>query len=178
MLVELYPLSVAPAEAIEALLDAAFGADRFGRTAYRLRAGCRAIPALSFAAMRGDALVGGALVGTVQSWPVAHRDASGRVTPLVMVGPVAVCPDAQGCGVGQQLMAALVTAAESVADGALMMIGDPDYYGRFWAFRADATAHWALPGPVEPPRLLSRPANGHCPPVSPGVIVPDANRIA
>ena len=33
-------------QAVEALLDAAFGTDRFGRTAYRIRAGVDAVPAL------------------------------------------------------------------------------------------------------------------------------------
>ncbi|WP_414714565.1 GNAT family N-acetyltransferase, partial [Sphingopyxis sp.] len=76
-------------QAVEDLLDAAFGSDRFGRTAYRIRAGVDAVPALSFAAVED-----GMLIGTIQCWPVAHRGAEGHATPLVMVGPVAVRPDA------------------------------------------------------------------------------------
>ena len=38
------------------------------------------------------------------------------------------------------------------------MIGDPDYYGRFWGFTADATGGWTLPGPFEAHRLLARGA--------------------
>ena len=63
--------------AVEDLLDAAFGTDRFGRTAYRIRKGMDAVPALSFAAIED-----GALVGTIQCWPVAHRTADGTATPL------------------------------------------------------------------------------------------------
>ena len=37
-MVELLPLAEIDVQAVEDLLDAAFGADRFGRTAYRLRA--------------------------------------------------------------------------------------------------------------------------------------------
>ena len=44
--------------------------------------------------------------------------------------------------------------------GALMMIGDPDYYGRFWCFTSDATGGWQVPGPVERHRLLARGVRG------------------
>jgi len=166
-LVELLPLSDMAPQAVEALLDAAFGADRFGRTAYRIRAGAEAVPALSFALVED-----GALIGTIQCWPVAHRAADGAATPLVMVGPVAVRPDLQRGGHGRVLMAHMLEAAETHADGALMMIGDPEYYGRFFGFDADATGSWDLPGPFEQRRLLGRAVNGHGLPVGAGMIGP------
>ncbi|WP_293697811.1 MULTISPECIES: GNAT family N-acetyltransferase [unclassified Sphingopyxis] len=166
-MVELLPLSDIAPQAVEALLDAAFGADRFGRTAYRIRQGMDAIPRLSFAAVED-----GALIGTIQCWPVAHRTADGAVTPLVMVGPVAVRPDLQRGGHGRVLMTHMLTAAEDGADGALMMIGDPEYYGRFFGFDADATAAWDLPGPFEQRRLLARAVNGHALPMGAGMIGP------
>lgn len=153
--------------AVEDLLDAAFGPDRFGRTAYRLREGGAAIAALSFALVED-----GALIGTIQCWPVAHRGADGAETPLVMVGPVAVRPDIQRGGHGRALMAHMLDAAEKEADGALMMIGDPEYYGRFFAFTADATGAWDLPGPFEKRRLLARAVNGHHVPTGAGMIGP------
>ena len=152
---------------VEDLLDAAFGADRFGRTAYRIRQGMDAVPALSFAALED-----GELVGTIQCWPVAHVAADGAATPLVMVGPVAVRPDLQRTGHGRTLMAHMLEAAESEADSALMMIGDPEYYGRFFGFTADATGVWDLPGPYEKHRLLARVVNGHRLPVGAGMIGP------
>ena len=171
-LVEIKPLSAADPVAVEALLDAAFGPDRFGRTAYRMRAGCAAIASLSFSAW--DA---GRLIGTLQSWPVALEGADGSLTPLVMVGPVAVEPAVQRGGTGRALMDAAIAAAERPveeggADGALMMIGDPDYYGRFWGFAADATGEWAVPGPVERHRLLARGVRGVVVPDVAGQIVP------
>ncbi|WP_338424181.1 GNAT family N-acetyltransferase [Sphingopyxis kveilinensis] len=166
-MVELLPLSNIEPAAVEDLLDAAFGTDRFGRTAYRIRKGMDAVPALSFAAVED-----GALVGTIQCWPVAHRAADGTATPLVMVGPVAVRPDLQRGGHGRALMAQMLAAAEKAADGALMMIGDPEYYGRFFGFTADATGAWDLPGPYEPRRLLARAANGHNLPTGAGTIGP------
>ena len=150
-LIPVLPLADADPAAIEALLDRAFGLDRHGRTAYRLRAGTAWIPALSFAAFEGQALI-----GTLQSWPVRIGAA-----PLVMVGPVAVDPDRQQAGIGKALMTALIAAADASrlpgAD-ALMMIGDPDYYARFFGFSADRTGGWAVPGPVERHRLLARGA--------------------
>ena len=142
-------LADAEPAAIEALLDAAFGADRRGRTAYRLRAGTDWLPALSFAAWQD-----GRLVGTLQSWPVAlQHDAA--IDRLVMVGPVAVSPAAQGRGVGTALMDRLIAAAEVQGERALMMIGDPSYYGR-WDFTADRTGGWRIDGPYEQHRLLAR----------------------
>lgn len=168
-LVEIIPLENIAPDRVEALLDEAFGTDRFARTAYRLRTGTDTIAAFSCAAV--DV---GALVGSIQCWPVGLFDASGqRIAPLVMVGPVAVAPDRQGGGIGRMLMDATLAAVDAKADGALMMIGDPEYYGRFFGFTADATAGWALPGPWEPRRLLARSANGHAVPDLNGTIGPN-----
>ena len=149
MAVTLTPLAKADPDAVENLLDAAFGTDRRGRTAYRLREGAVAIPALSFAAWDGDRLV-----GTLQSWPVALRSDKGTER-LVMVGPVAVVPDLQTQGIGKALMAALIDAAEATGAQALMMIGDPEYYERF-GFTAEPAAGWRIDGPYEQRRLLAR----------------------
>ncbi|MDO9368002.1 MAG: N-acetyltransferase [Sphingopyxis sp.] len=166
-MVELLPLSDIEPQAVEDLLDAAFGTDRFGRTAYRIREGMEAVSELGFALFED-----GALVGTIQCWPVAHRAACNTATPLVMVGPVAVRPDVQRGGYGRALMAHMLEAASTRADSALMMIGDPEYYGRFFGFDADATGEWDLPGPFERRRLLARAINGHSLPRNAGMIGP------
>jgi predicted N-acetyltransferase YhbS len=143
--------SIAPA-AVEALLDRAFEPGRHRRTAYLVRGDGHAIPTLSFAALDD-----GALVGTIQCWPVALATEDGLALPLVMVGPVAVEPSHQMHGIGRLLMtAALDAAAAHGLDDAMMLIGDPDYYGRFFGFTAERTAAWVLPGPVERHRLLAR----------------------
>jgi predicted N-acetyltransferase YhbS len=36
------------------------------------------------------------------------------------------------------------------------MIGDPEYYGRFWGFTNEHTGGWRLPGAFEQHRLLVR----------------------
>jgi predicted N-acetyltransferase YhbS len=147
MSIAIAPLLTADPDAVEALLDAAFGTDRRMRTAYRIRDGMIAIAALSFAAFDK-----GKLVGTLQSWPVCVSDAL-----LTLVGPVAVDPAAQRSGIGRQLMATLIDAA---GDTPMVMIGDPEYYERFFGFSANATRHWTVPGPVERHRLLARNATG------------------
>jgi predicted N-acetyltransferase YhbS len=148
---EILPLAGVPASEVEALLDAAFGADRRGRTAYRLREGMPWLPELSFAIVEV-----GKLVGSLQSWPVALATPAGKSVPLVLVGPVAVAPELQRSGHGKALMNRLIEAADRGGADAMAMIGDPEYYDRFFGFTADATGGWAVPGPVERRRLLAR----------------------
>lgn len=146
------PLSDVDPALIEALLDRAFEPDRHKRTAYKVREGTEWLPGLSFAALDEDDM----LVGTIQGWPVALTDANGRPHPMIMVGPVAVVPDEQGLGFGKALMVASLAALSPQAPLPQVMIGDPEYYGRFWGFSNAHTAGWTLPGPWEPRRLLVR----------------------
>jgi predicted N-acetyltransferase YhbS len=149
------PLSDVDSALVEALLDRAFEPARRKRTAYKLREGLDYLPALSFAAIDDDDM----LAGTIQCWPVALTDPKGRRHPLIMVGPVAVLPEQQGYGFGKALMQASLDAISPEAPLPQVMIGDPEYYGRFWGFSADHTGGWKLPGPWEPRRLLARCEN-------------------
>jgi predicted N-acetyltransferase YhbS len=160
-LIEIVPLSGIAPDRIEHLLDAAFGADRKARTAYRLRAGTHAVPKLSFAALEN-----GVLLGTLQSWPVRIPGVS-----MTLVGPVAVSPERQRAGIGRMLMDALIEAA---GETPMMMIGDPEYYGRFFGFTADATGAWELPGPFERHRLLAK----HVADGLVGMVEPDLDALA
>ena len=56
------------------------------------------------------------------------------------------------------MLASLDAAAHTGLDRAIMLIGDPEYYTRFFGFTAEHTAGWRLPGPVERHRLLARGA--------------------
>jgi predicted N-acetyltransferase YhbS len=149
------PMLPADADAVDALLDAAFGTDRHARTAYRIRDGMQSVSRLCFTAWQDDCLA-----GSLQSWPIMlSAGADGGVdpdpstVPMILVGPVAVSPAMQRSGIGRALMTALI-AARPVEP--LVMIGDPEYYGRFFGFSADATQGWTVPGPVERRRLLAR----------------------
>jgi len=147
------PLAGIAADTVEQLLDRAFGPERHRRTAYLIRQGTAAIPALSFAALDH-----GALIGTIQCWPIRLIRDDGGSVPLVMVGPIAVDPSRQGGGIGQQLTHHAIRRAEESGATPLMLIGDPEYYGRFFGFDATATALWRAPGPAEQRRLLARGA--------------------
>jgi predicted N-acetyltransferase YhbS len=141
------PLSGISADALNALLDDAFGTDRHLRTAYLLRKGMAAIDHLSF-----GILDNGELLASIQCWPVRVGKAN-----LILVGPVAVATHRQSEGLGKRLMQLMLNAA-TPQDAPMVMIGDPEYYGRF-GFEAEGTSGWTLPGPWEPRRLLLR--NSH-----------------
>lgn len=161
----LQPLRGCDPQAVETLLDAAFGADRKARTAYMLRAGTEFVDHLSFGLVED-----GELVGSIQCWPLALTHGSG-VTPLLHVGPVAVHPDQQNQGHGHTLMHAML-AASTPADPPMAMIGDAEYYQRF-GFTAKDTQGWELPGPWERHRLLLRNAH-HAPLAALGTLGPRA----
>lgn len=167
---QLIPLLDALPDRIEALLDRAFGKDRRGRTAYDLRKGVEWIPAYSFGLIDDD----GRLIGSIQCWPVALKQPgkTGVLHPLIMVGPVAIDPEMQSQGLGKRLMEASLAAIDvDPASPPQMMIGDPDYYGRFWSFHSDSTGGWTVGGPVERNRLLTRSRSGQAVPLK-GRVVP------
>ena len=158
----LIPLDNVDPALVEALLDRAFEPERQTRTAYKVREGMDWLPGLSFAAMDEAEH----LVGTIQCWPVALTDSTGRPHPMIMVGPVAVEPSLQGLGYGQALVTAALAALDPRAPLPQVMIGDPEYYGRFWGFSNAQTGQWRLPGPFEQRRLLVRCDNSAVLPVS------------
>ena len=146
------PLADVSPDLVEQVLDIAFEPARRQRTAYKVREGTEALGGLSFAALDEDDL----LAGTIQCWPVALTDEAGRRHPMIMVGPVAVLPEHQGRGFGKALMTASLAAIDPRAPLPQVMIGAPEYYGRFWGFSNEGTQGWDLPGPFERSRLLVR----------------------
>ncbi|MBC2778441.1 N-acetyltransferase [Parasphingopyxis sp. GrpM-11] len=167
-MIELHPHSATTPDAIEALLDAAFGADRHGRTAYKVRAGTAPLEELSFVALDD-----GFLAGSLQSWPVQLAAEDGETLPLAMIGPVAVSPDRQSQGVGRHMLR-VVAQRLDLAGLSAMLIGDADYYDPF-GFLSGPASGWTLPGPVEPHRILLRAIPGSAWPAT-GTLGPDALR--
>ncbi|MGE3693027.1 MAG: GNAT family N-acetyltransferase [Novosphingobium sp.] len=149
---KIIPLADVDPALVEELLDRAFEPGRRKRTAYKVRDGMDWLPGLSFAALDENDL----LAGTIQCWPVALTDDAGKAHPMIMVGPVAVLPELQSRGYGKALTTASLAALDPRAPLPQVMIGDPEYYGRFWGFSAEHTGGWKLPGPWEPRRLLVR----------------------
>ena len=127
----------------EALLDASFGANRGLRTCQRLREGRAPAEGLAFSAVRN-----GKLAGTVRLW---HVNAGGR--PALVLGPLAVDPACRGLGIGAALMRHALSAAAARGHGAVILLGDAPWYGRF-GFSAAKAAGLSLPGPFERERLL------------------------
>lgn len=149
------PLDTIDSSLVEELLDRAFEPGRQQRTAYKVREGMDWLPGLSFAVLDEQEHV----AGTIQCWPVALTTPEGKAHPLIMVGPVAVLPEQQGRGFGKALVVASLSAIQPGGALPQVMIGDPEYYGRFWGFTNDYTQGWDLPGPFERERLLVRCEN-------------------
>jgi putative acetyltransferase len=80
---------------------------------------------------------------------VGHATAS-RATvdtgPVVAVGPIGVLPDRQDDGIGSALMHALLAAADATDVPLVVLLGAPQYYGRF-GFRPAAELGVISPEP-------------------------------
>ena len=81
-----------------------------------------AIPEFSFTALADGGVVG----------HVTASKATVGADSVVAVGPIGVLPEHQGMGIGSALMEALLAAAADVARVPLVvLLGAPEYYGRF-----------------------------------------------
>ncbi len=80
-----------------------------------------AVPELDLVAVDGDVVVGHVL------------GAVGHLGPrrCVAVAPLAVAPSHQGQGVGTALMTEIIRRAEGIGEPLLLLLGLPEYYGRF-----------------------------------------------
>lgn len=131
----------------EALLDRAMGQGRKRKSSEKLRRGRRPSEGLAFAAK--DAT--GRLVGTVRLWDVTV----GEGGPVgLLLGPLAVDPQAQAAGIGRALMLHAIAEARRLGHKAILLVGDAPYYARF-GFSAEKTASLSMPGPYERHRFLA-----------------------
>ncbi|MBP6861709.1 MAG: N-acetyltransferase [Neisseriaceae bacterium] len=74
------------------------------------------------------AVEGGKVVGHVAISPV---QLSTGTSGWYGLGPISVLPDHQGQGVGSALMKAALTELEHAGGIGCVVLGDPNYYGRF-----------------------------------------------
>ena len=130
----------------EALLDRAMGSRRRKKSSEKLRRGRRPSEGLAFVARDPS----GAVVGTVRLWDVRL----GEGPAALLLGPLAVEPGLKSGGIGSALMRHAITEAAQLGHGAILLVGDAPYYGRF-GFSADRTGALAMPGPYERHRLLA-----------------------
>lgn len=147
--VEIAPERPVDAAAADRLAARAFGPGRYAKVSYRVRERARFRPDLSFMAW-----VDGEPVGTVRLWSIRIGEA-----PAVFLGPIAVDAEHRGRGLGGRLIAAAVSAADAAGDTAVLLVGDPPFFGPHGFARADGVT---LPGPVDAARVLIR-ASGSAP---------------
>jgi predicted N-acetyltransferase YhbS len=124
----------------------AFGPGRFARTAYRLReAGGAEISAFCRLCR-----IDGRLVAAVRFTPILIGGRDGAL----LLGPLAVDPAFAGQGYGRGLVAQALDAARSAGIRLVVLVGDEPYYARL-GFKPVPRGQIALPGPVDPARLLA-----------------------
>lgn len=101
----------------------------------------------------------GHILGTVRLWDVAAGiDQKMRPVPALLLGPLAVDPAARAAGIGTSLMLRAIEKARRYRHGAILLVGDEPYYGRF-GFSAEKTSALLMPGPCDRDRLLALELN-------------------
>lgn len=139
---DLCPETDADAPEVEALLDLCFAPGRTALSSYRLRDGVPAVRELCLT-LRSEA---GTLVAAIRYWPVR---VGGR--PVLLLGPVAVHPTAQGEGLGGLMMRESLARARDMGWPRVMLVGDAPYYARFGFARLEGVE---MPPPTNPDRVL------------------------
>jgi predicted N-acetyltransferase YhbS len=129
----------------EALLDRAFGLDRWRKTSERLREGRLPAQGLSFSALRD-----GVLVGTLRFWPIE----AGEGRDALLLGPIAVGVAQRAQGLGGALIRLGLERARAFGHKAVLLVGDAPYYQRF-GFSQALTENLGMPGPVNRARFLA-----------------------
>lgn len=131
-------------DAIERVLERAFGPGRFAKTSERVRErGAHFEPMLSRIAC-DDA---GAVVGVCRIW---RCDAG---APVFFLGPLAVDPGVQMAGLGLTLARDAVAACRAMGANGVILVGAERFF-RSLGFTLVPEGRVRLPGPVDPKRLL------------------------
>ncbi len=136
---------------IETLLNTVFGPDRLGKASYALRHQVDPVRALCLVSRHENGVA-----ASVRFWPVFVRDLIGEAhSEALLLGPLAVDPEVQGCGVGSSLVQFAIGKTEKLGYSRILLVGDADYYGRF-GFVPVLPSFITLPGGRDARRLLVR----------------------
>ena len=146
----LSPETDADTPEVEALLDLCFAPGRTALSSYRLREDVAPVRELCLTLRSGgdagDDGGPGVLLAAIRYWPV--RVAGQKV---LLLGPVAVHPTAQGEGLGGLLMRESLSLAADMGWQRVMLVGDLPYYSRFGFSRLVGVE---MPPPTNPDRVL------------------------
>ena len=139
---EICPETPADEPEVEALYDLCFAPGRTALSSYRLREGVARVAPLCLV-LRGE---DGILKAAIRYWPVR---VGGQ--PVLLLGPIAVHPTAQGEGLGALLMRDSLARARKLGWSRVLLVGDLPYYNRFGFARLDRVE---MPPPTNPDRVL------------------------
>jgi predicted N-acetyltransferase YhbS len=138
---EICPETPADTAEVEALYDLCFAPGRTALSSYRLRDGVARVADLCLVLRQG-----GVMTAAIRYWPV--RVAGQQV---LLLGPIAVHPTAQGEGLGGMLMSDSLARARNLGWQRVLLVGDAPYYSRFGFTRLDGVE---MPPPTNPDRVL------------------------
>ncbi|MGH1418713.1 MAG: GNAT family N-acetyltransferase [Hyphomicrobiaceae bacterium] len=131
--------------AINRLHAKCFGPGRFARTAYRIRESADCVTSCSRMLFDGDQLIASVELSKIEI---------GEQPGALLLGPLAVAPEYIGQANGSTLVKAAIEAARDEGYQMIVLVGDMAYYHRF-DFEVVPPKQIALPGPVDPERILA-----------------------
>ena len=126
---------------VEALMDLCFAPGRTALSSYRLRDGVDPVRGLCLLLRES-----GTIRAAIRYWPVR---VDGQ--PVLLLGPIAVHPTAQGEGLGGWLMRESLHRAAEMGWARVMLVGDAPYYRRFGFRKLEGVV---MPPPTNPDRVL------------------------
>src|SRR5687767_12144182 len=127
-MIEIRPESQSDEAGIEAVLTAAFPSNLEAALFKLLRN--RGKCSVSLVAVDDKQIIGHVLFS-----PVELHAPDGRLNGLGLA-PLAVLPEHQRQGVGTRLVQAGIAACRTLGSGFIVVLGEPEYYGRFGFQRA------------------------------------------
>src|SRR4051812_22348536 len=135
MTVLIRPETPADRDAVQALITAAFGKSRSARRRVPeavLNKALHANPAWS-PELTLVAEVDRIVVGQVTSsyGLLVNPDPAVADRRLLAIGPVSVLPSHQHTGIGSTIIRRLIAAADAADEPVIVLLGSPDFYGRF-----------------------------------------------
>ena len=139
---EICPETAADEYEVEALYDLCFAPGRTALSSYRLREGVPKVADLCLVLRDASNVV----MAAIRFWPVRVGN-----RPVLLLGPIAVHPTAQGEGLGGLLMRDSLTRARRMGWGRVLLVGDAPYYSRFGFSRLSGVE---MPPPTNPDRVL------------------------